>query len=115
MDKVFIKNLSVRAIIGINPWERENPQEILINIILKIPQRAPQTEDSIDHCVNYHLMADKIAAHTKLAKRFTVEALAEDIAKICLDHPLVKKAIVKIEKTEAINYTETVGIEIERE
>jgi len=34
MDKVLIKNLVARGIIGINEWERVKPQEILINITL---------------------------------------------------------------------------------
>ena len=32
MDKTFIKDLLVRGIIGVNDWEREKPQDILINI-----------------------------------------------------------------------------------
>ena len=32
MDKVIIKNLLARGIIGIRDWERKRPQDILINI-----------------------------------------------------------------------------------
>ena len=32
MDKIIIKDLLVRGIIGINDWEREKAQDILINI-----------------------------------------------------------------------------------
>jgi len=34
MDKVIIKNLVARGVIGIYDWERAKPQEILINISL---------------------------------------------------------------------------------
>ena len=34
MDQVFITDLAARGIIGLNDWEREKPQEILINIVL---------------------------------------------------------------------------------
>ena len=34
MDKVIIKNILARGIIGIRDWEREKPQDILINIEL---------------------------------------------------------------------------------
>ena len=34
MDKVIIKDLLTRGIIGINDWEREQPQDILINIVV---------------------------------------------------------------------------------
>jgi len=34
MDQVFITDLVARGIIGVNDWEREQPQDILINIVL---------------------------------------------------------------------------------
>ena len=35
MDKVFIKDLLVRGVIGVYDWEREQPQDILINITIE--------------------------------------------------------------------------------
>lgn len=32
MDQVFIRDLIAREIIGVNDWEREEPQEIPINM-----------------------------------------------------------------------------------
>ena len=34
MDKVIIKDLLVRGIIGVNDWERNRAQDILINVTL---------------------------------------------------------------------------------
>ena len=34
MDQIIIRDLVARGIIGLNSWEREKPQEILINITL---------------------------------------------------------------------------------
>lgn len=34
MDKIIIRDLLLRGIIGINPEERKNKQDILINLIL---------------------------------------------------------------------------------
>ncbi len=114
MDKVFIKDLSVRAVIGINDWEREIDQEILINITMFTEQRKANTPDEIEYCVNYRSMAKNISSHVESIQRFTVEALAEDIAKICLENTLVKKAIVRVEKPGAVRFSQSVGVEIER-
>ena len=38
-DKIFIRDLLVRGIIGINDWEREKKQDILINLILRVDSR----------------------------------------------------------------------------
>ena len=50
MDKVIIKDLLVRGIIGINDWEREQPQDILINIVVMTDtRRAGETDDRQYH------------------------------------------------------------------
>ena len=39
MDKILIKGLLVRGIIGVNPDERVRPQDILINVTIFIGTR----------------------------------------------------------------------------
>ena len=114
MDKVIIKNLLVRGIIGIRDWERKRAQDILINITLFTDtHRAAQT-DSIDHCADYSTISKKVQAHAESVGRFTVEALANDLADICLQENNVIKVIVRVEKPGAVRFAESVGVEIER-
>lgn len=114
MDKTIIKNLVVRGIIGIEDWERKKPQEILINIVLYSDQRKAAESDDIEYCVNYRKVAKMACAHAETAKRLTVEALAADIAKMCLEEPHVQKVVVRVEKPGAVRFAESVGVEIER-
>lgn len=114
MDQVIIKDLSVRGVIGVENWEREKPQEILINLILFADLRKAGESDDIEDTVNYRTISKKIMAHTEGANRFTVEALAADIAKICLAEPAVQKARVRVEKPGAVRFSQSVGVEIER-
>ena len=114
MDKVIIKNLLARGIIGVNDWERNRAQDILINLTLFTDtQRAAET-DHINDCVNYSTMSKKVMAHAESANRLTVEALANDLAKICLEDNGVQKVIVRVEKPGAVRFAESVGVEIER-
>ena len=114
MDKVIIKNLLARGIIGIHEWERDKPQDILINIDLFTELRKQDTADNISECIDYSEVTKKVIHHAETVKRFTVEALAEDIAQICLDDPRVLKATVRVEKPGAVRFAQSVGIEIER-
>jgi FolB domain-containing protein len=114
MDKVLIKGLRVTAIIGIHDYERTTPQELVIDITLFTDLHLAAETDDINHCVNYQTVAEKVKAHTEMSKRLTVEALAEDIARICLEIPKVSRVIIRVEKTQAIAYTDAVGVEIER-
>jgi len=114
MDKVFIKDLRANGIIGIYPHERETPQEMLINVtVYTDTQRAAQTDDIAD-CVDYDSLAKKIKFHAESAARLTVEALANDLAIICLQGKGVEKAIVRVEKPGAVPSAQSVGVEVER-
>lgn len=114
MDKVFIKDLRVTGIIGIYEHERITPQEMLINVIMHTDIRKAAKADDIANCVDYEKVANKVKAHAETSKRLTVEALAEDISSLCLETPGVRRVNVRVEKTQAIPFTSSVGVEIER-
>ena len=114
MDKVFIKDLRIRTIIGIQDWERETPQEVIVNLTVFTDPRLAKTPDDISFCVDYSDLAEKIRAQVEMAQRFTVEALAEDIARLCLNTPGVRKVTVRVEKPQVIPGAGSVGVEIER-
>ena len=114
MDQVLINNLLARGILGVNPDEREKPQDILINIVIFTDvSRAGVTDDLAD-CVNYRTIAKKVQKHAETAARFTVEALASDIARLCLEEPGVQRVRVRVEKPHAVRFAQSVGVEIER-
>jgi len=114
MDQVFIRDLVARGIIGINDWEREKPQEILINVTLFTDIHKAGESDHIDDCVNYRNVSKMVLAHAESARRFTVEALASDLAKLCLEVPGVEKVRIRVEKPGAARFARSVGVEIER-
>lgn len=114
MDKVIIKDLRARGIIGVNDGERNRPQDILINITLFTDTRRAAETDNINDCVNYSTISKKVLAHAETSKRFTVEALASDVAKLCLEENGVRKVIVRVEKPGAVRFAKSVGVEIER-
>lgn len=114
MDKVIIKDLVARGVIGVNDWEREIAQDILINIIAYTDTRRAAETDAIEDCVNYRTLAKKAQAHAESAARFTVEALANDLARLCLGEKNVQKVLVRVEKPGAVRFAKSVGVEIER-
>ena len=114
MDKVFIKDLKVRGILGIHDWERVTPREIVINVTLYTDTRRAARTDDIADCVDYSAMAKKIRAHAESAARMTVEALANDLAELCLREPKVRKVVVRVDKPGAVAEAASVGVEVER-
>lgn len=114
MDKVFIKDLVARGIIGVYEWERDKPQEILINLVLYGDLSRAGNTDNIDDSINYKTIAKGAQSLAENCERLTVEALAQDIAAYCLETQGVTKVRVRVEKPGAVRFAESVGVEIVR-
>ena len=113
-DSVFVKDLSARGIIGVYDWERQEKQEILVNAEIFGNLQAAGESDSIEDTINYHALALKILAYIESSQHYTVEALAENLAKLCLLEPLAVGVRIRVEKPGAVRFAASVGVEIER-
>ena len=114
-DRIEIKDLLLRGIIGVNDWEREEEQDILINVTLTADLTKAGRSDDLGDTVNYRTITKKIISHVEGSQRFTLEALASDIAGICLAERGVRRARVRVEKPGALRFAHSVGVEIVRE
>jgi FolB domain-containing protein len=114
VDRVIIKDLLVRGIIGVNDWERQKPQDILINIVAFTDTRQAASADDLGESVNYRTLAHTVREHAESAARYTVEALANDLASLCLQDPAIARVLVRVEKPRAVRFAASVGVEIER-
>lgn len=114
MDKIFIKDILARGIIGVNESERNQPQDILINLIIESDVSHASMSDQIDDTVNYRTITKRVLFLAETTRRFTVEALAQDIANSVLEDKRVKKVTVRVEKPGAVRFASSVGVEIER-
>ena len=113
-DRIEIRDLLVRGILGVNDWERRERQDILINITLFADLRAAGRSDDLSDTVNYRSVAKKVIDWVEQGAPFTVEALATGIARLCLEQAGVQRARVRVEKPGALRFAHSVGVEIER-
>ena len=113
-DSIIICDLLARGVLGVNDWEREQPQDILINLTLLADLRRAASSDDIADTVNYRTITKQILAHVESSRRYTVEALAGDIARLCLEQAGVMRVRVRVEKPGALRFARSVGVEIER-
>ncbi len=113
-DRILIKDLLVRGIIGLNDWEREKKQDILLNLELQVETRRAAESDDIEDSLNYRSLTKAIVQHVESSSRFLVEALAADIARIAIVDFGAKGVKVRLEKPGALRFAKSVGVEIER-
>ena len=115
MDKVLIKDLLLRGIVGINEEERVNRQDILVNVVMWADTSAAAVSDDIADAVNYRTVAKRIIAHVEGGEPMLVERLVQEIADICLDaDERVQEVEVTVEKPGALRFARSVGITIHR-
>jgi FolB domain-containing protein len=114
MDKILIKDLLLRGIIGINPEERVNKQDILINMVIYTDIRKAAASDDIADAVNYKSITKRIIAHVEESPDYLVEKMVTDIARIVITEFDVERVQVRLEKPGALRFADSVGIEIER-
>ena len=114
MDQVIIRDLSARGIIGINDWEREKRQDVLINLTLFTDMHAAGQSDDAADVLNYRTIAKAVIAYVESSQHYLVEALATEIARICVVDHSAERVIVQVEKPGALRFAESVGVEIER-
>mgnify|MGYP001320140201 CR=1 FL=1 len=115
MDRILISDLSVRCIIGVNEEERHKRQDVLINLAIYAHLRKAGRSDHFEDTVDYRAIKKRIVSMAENSRFYLVEAMAEAIAEICLDHPGVIKAQVRVDKPGALRFARSVGVEITRE
>ena len=114
MDKILIKDLLIRGIIGVNDWERTSLQDILINITIESDVTKSANSDNIKDTLNYRSLSKRIIEYVENSKHYLVESLATEIARICCIEFNAEKSTVRIEKPNAIRFASSVGVEITR-
>jgi len=113
-DRLVIRNLRVRGIIGINDWERKNRQDILINLTLEVDTSAAVKSDDVEDSLNYRSLTKEVIRFVEASSFNLVEALAEGVAAVCVRDFGATRVRVRVEKPGALRFAESVGVEIDR-
>lgn len=114
MDKIHIRDLLLRCIVGIYPRERTILQDVQINITLHADCRDACRSDQIEDTVNYKEIRDAVQEMVEASSFLLIERLAEEIATICLRHDRVTAVTVRLDKPGALRFAQSVAIEIHR-
>ena len=116
LDRIFIKDLLLRGVVGIKPDERANRQDILVNVTMWADTRAAAASDDIADAVNYRTVAKAIIAHVEQGGPMLVERLVAELADLCFaTDQRVQRVEVTVEKPGALRFARSVGITVTRD
>ena len=110
--KVLINDLTLLMSIGIHDFEKIEKQEVKFNINIDIDPLLTPIKNKLSSIVNYETVVKAVTRLTKNKHYELLETLAEDIFFILFKNVNIKKIKLKIEKTQIIKNTSSVGIEI---
>ncbi|SNX84735.1 related to multifunctional folic acid synthesis protein [Melanopsichium pennsylvanicum] len=121
-DKVIVRDLIINTIIGVNPWERQDKQDVKLNLVIYSGLgRAKQAQhntaglvDVVNKQHNYRTIVRSISAYVEASSHKTVESLATSIARVAVLHNKVEKVRVSVDKPSAIMFASSAGVEVER-
>ncbi len=114
LDRIHIKDLLLRCIVGSRAWERRERQNVHINVVLHADLSKAAASDAIADTVDYVTIKKKIIALVEGSSFYLIEALAEAIARVCLEDGRVARVDVMLEKPGALRYARTVAVEMTR-
>jgi FolB domain-containing protein len=113
-DTIEVRDLLLRAIVGINPDERINRQDVLLNLTLEADLRPAARSDDIRDAVNYRSIAKDVIEFVERSQFQLVETLAESVAQLCLRDGRISHVRVSVHKPGALRFAASVGVTIER-
>lgn len=114
MDKIFIRDLALRCIVGTLPHERTVTQEVILNITLETDLRAAGKSDDLYDTVNYLAVQENVLEMVEKSEYLLIESIAERAAEICLAENGVVRATVSVDKPAALRFCRSVAVEISR-
>jgi len=115
MDRIHIRDLQVRCIIGVDEHERREKQDVVVNIVLHTDTRRAGESDRFEDAVDYRAVKKKVVALVESSRCRLLEALAEQIARVCLENPAVQQVEVTVDKPAALRFARSVAVEITRQ
>jgi dihydroneopterin aldolase len=114
MDKIFVRDLRVDAIVGIWDWERRMPQTVSIDLEMGADMRRAAQSDDIDATLDYRGVAKRVSSFVADSRYQLIESMAEGIAEVVMSEFSVPWIKVVIHKPGAVRGSKDVGVMIER-
>jgi len=114
LDKIHIRDIALRCIIGINDEERRERQDVVVSVSLHADLKKAGLSDDFAETVDYKAVKQRIVPLVEGSQYCLIEALAEAIAGVCLQFARVEAVDVTVEKPGALRFARTVAVEISR-
>jgi len=114
VDKVYIRQLHIEAVIGVHDWERELRQSLLLDLELGTDIRPAAAGDDLGQALDYAAISQRLVEWVSNSRFQLIETLAEGCAQLVLTEFNVPWLRLRLAKPGAVAEAAEVGVLIER-
>jgi len=114
MDIIYLRDLRIETIIGVNEWERRVKQTVVLDVDIGTDIGKAATSDSVEDTLNYKTVAKRLMAFVGESEFELVETLAERTAEMLVNEFGVPWLRLRVNKQGALRGVRDVGVVIER-
>ncbi len=107
---IRIKNLRLRTIIGINDWERNAAQDVIVNVEIVFDGNRVAETGHIEDTVDYKKIKKQIIKQIESSKFYLLDKLAGHILGIVMEDEKVIRASIEIDKPHALRFADSVSV-----
>lgn len=112
--RIQIKNLRITALIGVHEWEKNRPQELIINAALDYDASDAAASDRLKDAIDYQAITRRLAAIAHERRHKLLETLAQKMLDSLLADERITYACVEIDKPGALALADSVSVKTER-
>ena len=114
MDKVFIQDLKVDAVIGVFEWEKQIQQPLHFDIEMQWDNRPAAQTDDLAYALDYAAVSESVIQFVKGHQFELLETLLEQLSQQLLHQFKMPSLTLRVEKPAVVPEARAVGIEITR-
>ena len=101
LDEIRLAGLRAQANHGVFDFERENGQEFVIDVVVRLPLAPASSGDDLARTVHYGELAEAVVAAVERDPVDLIETVAERVAAIALGFEAAHEVTVTVHKPSA--------------
>jgi dihydroneopterin aldolase len=113
-DRILLDAIEVEALIGVHEWERRAKRPLVVDLELACDLADAAATDRLETTVDYFELTRRVKEACAASTYRLVEALAGEIARICLAEARVAAVKVTVRKPGAVEGVGGVAVVLER-
>ncbi len=105
---IELKNFKIKTLIGVHDYERQAPQELILNLKIRVDASKAVETDSIKHALDYEKLHQRILELAQRSSFQLLETLVHHIEKLVLEEKQALEVLVEITKAKILKNCEAV-------